>query len=81
MTDLFFKRQAITGAIASIIGDLEIREQGLKGDSQALKVLEKESKQEKKETIRMHIKNLYHIHNFVHEQFELINEKAHKKLP
>ena len=59
MTDLFFKRTAITGAIESIIADLEIRQQ---------------------ETIRMHIKNLYHIHNFVHEQFELIiNEKSHKK--
>tara|TARA_R100001530_G_scaffold134332_1_gene109007 strand:- start:183 stop:425 length:243 start_codon:yes stop_codon:yes gene_type:complete len=74
MTDLFFKRQAITGAIESIIADLEIRQQAIKGDSQAVKVLSKESRKEKKEILTRHCKNLNHIHKFIHEQFELITK-------
>ena len=71
---LFFKRQAITSAIESIIADLEIRQQAIKGDSQAVKVLSKESKSEKKEIIERHCKNLNQIHKFINEQFELITK-------
>ena len=74
MTDLFFKRQAITGAIESIIADLEIRQQAIKGDSQAVKVLSKESRKEKKEILTRHCKNLNQVHKFIHDQFELITK-------
>ena len=74
MRDLFFKRQAITGAIESIIADLEIRQQAIKGDSQAVKVLSKESKKEKKEILIQHCKNLNHVHKFINDQFELITK-------
>jgi|6_EtaG_2_1085325.scaffolds.fasta_scaffold00725_10 hypothetical protein len=71
---LFFKRQAITGAIESIIADLEIRKQAIKGDSRAIKVLSKESKKEKKEILIRHCKNLNEVHKFIHDQFELITK-------
>ena len=72
--NLFFKRQAITSAIESVIADLEIRHQAINGDSQAVKVLSKESKKEKKEILTQHCKNLNEVHKFINEQFELITE-------
>jgi|10_taG_2_1085330.scaffolds.fasta_scaffold33738_2 hypothetical protein len=74
MKELFFKRTAITGAIESIIADLEIRHQAIKGDSRAVKVLEKETRQEKKDILSRHCQNLNQVHQFINQQFEYINK-------
>lgn len=78
MRDLFIRRQTVTLALDGMKGDLELRLQVVKGDRVAVQVMGKETKEEKKEIITQHIKNLDFANALINEQFDLINELSKK---
>jgi len=74
MMNLFTRRVGVTTGLESIVSDLEIRQQVLIGDSTAIKVMEGETKEERKDMLDQHITNASAAHNLINDQFRLIEK-------
>jgi len=79
MEKFYYKKIEKCHQLESLIGDLEIRLKALKGDKVAIEVL-KEPIEDKVTLLKQHIHNLYDVHKYINQFFEVwVKDNQNKK--